>query len=200
MNRSLLLLGLLLVACKSSPPPGYVSRAEFGDKWPLTVEEGVLECGVLPTTLQVVPKAVTFKTNDGRVFAVNGTAKGRGLPAIDPIWKTAPLRSEGIKPLERLPEQTRKAIFAETVGCEDDATKKADAKHPDPNDFKRRAALQQKLTDDCKAALKKRHKLSAPDHSAISMEGASFSWPPLTPTRVNIGPLIERGLKLCEDS
>jgi hypothetical protein len=37
------------------------------------VAEGVLECGT------VAPKAVTFMTTDGQVYAVNGTAKGRGI-------------------------------------------------------------------------------------------------------------------------
>jgi hypothetical protein len=32
---------LFSVACESGPAPSYVSRAEFGDKWPLTVDEGV---------------------------------------------------------------------------------------------------------------------------------------------------------------
>ena len=47
---------------------------------------------------------------------------------IDPIWKTALPSIKTIKKVERLSEKQRQTIFAESVGCEDDATKKADAK------------------------------------------------------------------------
>lgn len=60
---------------------GHVTRKEMGKQWPLTVDEGTLACdgenGV---------GAVTFTTEDGKEYAVNGTAKSQGYDAIEPIW------------------------------------------------------------------------------------------------------------------
>jgi hypothetical protein len=198
MTRKILMIALVLgsVACKSAPPPGYVSSAEFGAKWPLTVSEGVLECTTHPSGFSVPVKAVTFKTNDGRVYAVNGAAKGRGSLEIEPIWKLAPVSYD--KPSTRLSESERKAIFAESVECEDESDKKATAKYEkNLKNRKRWADLQQKLDDECKAALKKRRKLTDKEHDAMAEEGVSLGWPPFDPPRVSINPLIQRGLKLC---
>lgn len=80
----------------TAPPeePGHVSRAEMGDDWPLTVEAGTLRCDA---------DAVTFVTEDGREYAVNGTAIGRhDHPEIDPIWANDPdpyLPKKNIGPL-----------------------------------------------------------------------------------------------------
>lgn len=69
-------------------PYRHVTRADFGDAWPLTVEAG---------TLQLRGKSVVFLT-DRKVYAVNGTAKAdrhwildqpRYVP-IDEIWADAP--------------------------------------------------------------------------------------------------------------
>jgi len=54
-----------------------VSRAQFGDAWPLTVDAGELLC--------VAPRLVVFRAPEGRMFALNGTAASR-YPSIDPIW------------------------------------------------------------------------------------------------------------------
>ena len=54
-----------------------VSRAQFGDAWPLTVDAGELLC--LP------PSLVVLRAQDGRMFALNGTAASR-YPSIEPIW------------------------------------------------------------------------------------------------------------------
>lgn len=54
-----------------------ISRAQFGAAWPFTVPRGTLVCaGPGP--------ALTFRTDDGRAFAVNGIS-----PASDiaPIWR-----------------------------------------------------------------------------------------------------------------
>lgn len=56
-----------LTAGLNAPAPGYVSRAMFGDAWPLIVEEGTLSC--------VEGDKVLFETS-GTFYAVNGTAKG----------------------------------------------------------------------------------------------------------------------------
>lgn len=65
--------------------PAHVSRAELGDEWPLTVEEGMLRCD---GAQQI--GAVFFET-DGRVYPVNGIARGRSDgPEIDEIWADDP--------------------------------------------------------------------------------------------------------------
>jgi hypothetical protein len=68
------------VALPPPRPSGDVSRVEFGDTWPLTVEAGELLC---------VNQAVVFSTG-GITYAVNGTAKDRadelGWQDIAPIW------------------------------------------------------------------------------------------------------------------
>ncbi|WPD17984.1 DUF2511 domain-containing protein [Thermaerobacter composti] len=53
-----------------------ISAEDLGEEWPLTVDSGYLRCD---------QQAVIFH-HDGVDYAVNGTAKSRGLPPIDPIW------------------------------------------------------------------------------------------------------------------
>lgn len=57
-------------------PVSRVSFAAGGLSWPLNVESGRLGCR---------GKAVWFKAPDGRSYAVNGMAAGRGYERIDPI-------------------------------------------------------------------------------------------------------------------
>jgi hypothetical protein len=79
-------------APKAEPPskPGRlrVSREEFGERWPLTVDAGELECrqkGAGPAGRMVLFHA------EGRTYAVNGTAiTHSGHPRIDPIWRDNP--------------------------------------------------------------------------------------------------------------
>jgi hypothetical protein len=58
----------------------FMSRADYGKGWPLTVESGTLRCD---------NDAVTFET-DSLTYGVNGTALTKGLPRIDPIWAPNP--------------------------------------------------------------------------------------------------------------
>ena len=82
---------LLLTACGGSggsgdgqqDDPGYVSRAAFGDDWPLTVADGVLRCE---------GAAVIFRTG-GTDYGVNGAAAR--FADIDPIWADDP---SGVSP------------------------------------------------------------------------------------------------------
>lgn len=68
-----------------------VSSSDMKEKWPLSVESGMLRCEPLPA----MPKAqlVTF-TSNGKIYAVNGTASGHakknGWRQIDEIWKDNP--------------------------------------------------------------------------------------------------------------
>lgn len=58
-----------------------VSRSEFGDSWPFTVESGVVDC--------VDGQAAVFKA-EGKTYQLNGIARSRGYAPIDPIWKDNP--------------------------------------------------------------------------------------------------------------
>ncbi len=75
-----------LTACGGSNERS-VSRADYGNAWPLTVESGTLRCEE--------PGAVTFTSDeDGTTYSVNGTAEGMaeasGWQNIRPIWADDP--------------------------------------------------------------------------------------------------------------
>ncbi|MEU1293046.1 DUF2511 domain-containing protein [Streptomyces sp. NPDC005840] len=59
-------------------------EAEAGDfeEWPFTVERGMLRCRE--------GEQVTFTPEGGREYAVNGTAKAAGYPAMTPVWAEDP--------------------------------------------------------------------------------------------------------------
>ena len=63
-----------------------VSRADFGDRWPLTVEEGVLVCSREGSRV-IVTFLVTGST---REYALNASAERQGFPPINPIWADDP--------------------------------------------------------------------------------------------------------------
>jgi hypothetical protein len=75
---------LILGTTTASAAQKAVKESDFGDKWPLTVSEGVVRC-YNDHKLQVV----TFETS-GQVYAVNGTAMSKGLPRIHEIWRPDP--------------------------------------------------------------------------------------------------------------
>jgi len=85
----LLILNVFFIGCSDSSTnnvsttkiKGYVSQKDFGDKWPLTVSSGQVECkrGVL---------AVFHHRN--KTYGLNGTAISYGYQRIDPIWKDDP--------------------------------------------------------------------------------------------------------------
>lgn len=75
------LVALALVLASCSKRGVKVSRAEYGDAWPLTVESGRLEC--------VPPSAIIFHSG-GETYAVNGTADSLGYRDIRPIWRDNP--------------------------------------------------------------------------------------------------------------
>lgn len=182
---------LVIAACGSANDPTRreIARAEFGDQWPFTVDAGELAC--------VGPGTNVVFTADGTTYGVNGTAKGRGgYPPVDPIWKEQSLedRFGKVQPLDKSPERQRRMVFRSLVACEDDARKAAERA---TSDFTAQPPIRQREEDRCKAALRRSEKLTAPELEKIGTEGAMKGWPPLTPTRVNIGPIIQAGLALC---
>ncbi|MFC4048343.1 DUF2511 domain-containing protein [Actinomadura syzygii] len=92
VNRVGVLFGVSLVVflagCGSGGGSGKtreVSRADYGDRWPLTVPAGTLRCdgadGVGAVTITV----------DGATYAVNGTAKSDGrYRDLTEIWAADP--------------------------------------------------------------------------------------------------------------
>lgn len=66
--------------------PSRVSRSDFGDDWPFTVETGLLRCEEIPDTDVA---AVIFGTDEA-IYALNGTAlaraEQRGWEPLDAIW------------------------------------------------------------------------------------------------------------------
>lgn len=76
-------LTLVITSCNNGPKvlnEKKISSSEFGDKWPLTVDEGTLQCvqfevnGVNPEVL----RGVIFKTKD-KTYSVNGVAASHGV-------------------------------------------------------------------------------------------------------------------------
>lgn len=78
-------LGALVVLISGcSKPDGIeVSRADFGDQWPLTVESGYINC--------IGWRTAVFH-HGGQTYALNGLAKGEGFAPLDPIWRDNPGR------------------------------------------------------------------------------------------------------------
>ena len=58
-----------------------VYKAEFGDKWPFTVEAGVVDC--------VRGGGAIFRSN-GQTYQLNGTASHMGYQPVNPIWRDNP--------------------------------------------------------------------------------------------------------------
>jgi Protein of unknown function (DUF2511) len=94
------LAGIAAVGCSDSSDGSElgdneraVQSAAYGSDWPLTVSGGVLRCEE--------PSLVTFTTDNGTTYAVNGSARGfsedRGwVDDISPIWRDDPAFS-GLK-------------------------------------------------------------------------------------------------------
>lgn len=66
-----------VVGC-SSPPGITVSRSEYGDTWPFTIERGTLRC--TDSHQSVNRPLVTLDSGDGIEYGLNGAARGFGFP------------------------------------------------------------------------------------------------------------------------
>lgn len=82
-----LILGLIPIVlfvvsyATATPNRVYVSRSEFGNRWPLTVDSGEIEC---------IDGFVLVFHHGGKTYQLNGAATARGYPAINPIWRDDP--------------------------------------------------------------------------------------------------------------
>lgn len=94
LAATVLIAAATLTACGSSdpdaeaaepqPPPNEaaVTQDQYGDAWPLTVDEGVLRCDPVDQ--------VIFTGPDGNEWQVNGAAASAGYDDIEPIWADNP--------------------------------------------------------------------------------------------------------------
>ena len=85
----LLWLGLVTSHCAMGGT-ATVRAADYGDRWPFTVSEGVIECAPFREKLHVL----TF-TSGGKTYGLNGTArtlaKEKGYAEITGIWRDDPM-------------------------------------------------------------------------------------------------------------
>lgn len=72
-----------LAACGKDPATRAVTAAEFGERWPLTVAAGTLEC--------VEPHGAVVLHANGQTYALNGIAGNmrprKGWRVLEEIWK-----------------------------------------------------------------------------------------------------------------
>lgn len=64
-----------------------MTRAQFGDSWPFTVDSGYLDC--------VPPSCAVFRTGS-TTYGLNGLAKSRDFQDVRPIWRDDP-NAPGLK-------------------------------------------------------------------------------------------------------
>ncbi|MDE2981420.1 MAG: DUF2511 domain-containing protein [Gemmatimonadota bacterium] len=170
-----------------------ISRADFGEEWPFTVESGTLRCSG--------SGAVTF-TTESTTYAVNGTAltAGAGIE-IEPIWAFSPSLFSDIDIADRIPLSERQEIFAQLGTCEDRAMERAEAEVPvtDLASLETLAELQSELEEECKADVRGRFGISYDEQIKIAVEGGSDSWSPAARLRISISPVIDAGLALCDE-
>ena len=69
----------IILSCSgtNAEPGVLVTKSEFGNKWPFTVNKGRLECRGI---------SVIFHAK-GKAYAVNGSARTEGYAKINEIWK-----------------------------------------------------------------------------------------------------------------
>jgi hypothetical protein len=81
----LLVAGVFANSASAGGGSRRVTRAQFGASWPLTVSSGTVGCTKPP-----FPGAVTFTTNNGTTYWLNGTAgdsaSQHGWKDVHPIW------------------------------------------------------------------------------------------------------------------
>jgi hypothetical protein len=150
-----------------------ISRESYGDRWPFTVDDGILSCVALGKKFNVEIQGVYFRVG-ATTYGVNGSARERGGPGVEAIVKNVS-RGEPREILSRVPEVNRRELFRAIVACEDQANRVA----------------------ECKRQVRARYKLTGDELDLVADEGLVRYWPPLEPQRVDTKLIIDDGLKLC---
>ncbi|MDW0360800.1 DUF2511 domain-containing protein [Halomonas venusta] len=65
----------------ASKDTGEISREEYGEAWPFTVDSGRLECWRGPSAVFIT---------SGKVYQLNGMARQMGHAPLEPIWRDNP--------------------------------------------------------------------------------------------------------------
>lgn len=82
-------LALLFSGCGSDGTK--ITSAEYGDKWPFTVNEGILSCKDTGSVVGSTRMLEVTLTANGVTYALNGTAKqNTNYANVDPIWANNP--------------------------------------------------------------------------------------------------------------
>jgi hypothetical protein len=175
-----------------------ISRGDYADRWPFTVNEGVLSCVPIGSPTSSAVQAVYFRVG-ATTYPLNGIAKGRGGPDVAAIWKTY-AGPEPTDILTRLPEPKRRDIFRVEAACPDRAQLAAERKFPEASsvsELEASALYEQKFRTQCIQQIRARNTLTADELALIDAEGRARHWPPTEPDRPTIGPIIDDGVKLC---
>jgi hypothetical protein len=175
--RTVCVLGLGMVVLAATgcteQPVAQISAGDYGKRWPLNVESGELRCDMHGESMAVILNA------RGEDWGVNGAAKALGFRDLAEITRDAPpAPSQGPAAAGRVAEKIRREYFSRVVACEDQHTAKMQS-------------------DACKDALTAEYGLTSSERDAIRREGQAYSWPPLSPVKMPVDELIERGLRLC---
>ena len=92
-----LILTLALVGCipiAAIAASVQVSKIQFKERWPLTVNSGTISCDPVPPVPGMPNVQLVTFTSNGRTYALNGIALGfakrRGWLDIRAIWKDDP--------------------------------------------------------------------------------------------------------------
>lgn len=90
MNTLMLIIGVIFTTLSiqvAAMDHAEISKKQFGEKWPLSINSGVVKC------LPIGNGSVVFEADD-KIYAVNGTAKGfakqMGFIPIEEIWLDDP--------------------------------------------------------------------------------------------------------------
>jgi hypothetical protein len=119
-------------------------------------------------TLGCTSGAVLFR-HGGLTYALNDAAASRGFGSVDPIRVSQ--SGPPSNPLGRLKQEHRMQIFAAAAVCG---------------------------TQSCAQQLRETHGISEAELKQIDVEGRERFWPPLSPRRMTLEPVVEAGLKLCQ--
>ncbi len=119
-------------------------------------------------TLGCVDGALVFRAS-GVTYALNDAAASRGFASAEPIRLTQHLPPSN--PLTRLTQERRTQIFSQSSACAGSGR--------------------------CRQRVRDAHALSDAELAQVEAEGQERRWPPLTPNRITLAPVIDAGMKLC---